>query len=40
MKPIFIMLGTTVAIELYTMLDTTMLGLLCDEKTLVIIQMR
>lgn len=32
MKPIFIMLGTTVAIELYTMLDTTMLGLLCDEK--------
>ena len=23
MKPIFIMLGTTVAIELYTMLDTT-----------------
>ena len=26
MKPIFIMLGTTVAIELYTMLDTTMLG--------------
>ncbi len=32
MKPIFIMLGTTVAIELYTMLDTTMLGLLCDER--------
>ena len=32
MKPIFIMLGTTVAIELYTMLDTAMLGLLCDEK--------
>lgn len=33
MKPIFIMLGTTVAIELYTMLDTTMLGLLCDESS-------
>lgn len=33
MKPIFIMLGTTVAIELYTMLDTTMLGVLCDESS-------
>lgn len=33
LKPIFIMLGTTVAIELYTMLDTTMLGFLCSDES-------
>lgn len=32
MKPILILLGTTVAIELYTMLDTTMLGIMCTEE--------
>ena len=32
MKPIFILLGTTIAIELYTMLDTTMLGGMCSEE--------
>lgn len=31
-KPVFILLGTTVAVELYTMLDTTMLGLLCSDE--------
>lgn len=33
MKPIFILLGTTIAIELYTMLDTTMLGIMCSEES-------
>lgn len=32
MKPILILLGTTVAIELYTMLDTTMLGVMCADE--------
>lgn len=32
MKPVLILLGTTVAIELYTMLDTTMIGLMCAEE--------
>lgn len=32
MKPILILLGTTIAIELYTMLDTTMLGIMCSEE--------
>lgn len=31
-KPILILFGTTIAIELYTMLDTTMIGLLCSEQ--------
>lgn len=32
MKPVFIMLATSIAIELYTLLDTTMLGILCDDQ--------
>lgn len=32
MKPVLILLGTTVAIELYTMLDTTMIGMMCSDK--------
>lgn len=31
LKPIFLLLSTTVAIELYTMVDTTMLTFLCDS---------
>lgn len=31
-KPIFILLGTTISIELYTLLDTTMLTILCTEE--------
>lgn len=31
-KPIFVLLSTNVAIELYTMLDTTMLGIICSEE--------
>lgn len=33
LKPIFIMLGSVVAVELYTMLDTTMIGTLCDSSS-------
>lgn len=32
MKSVMILLGTTVAIELYTMLDTTMIGIMCAEE--------
>lgn len=31
MKPILVMLGSVAAVELYTMVDTTMLGILCDD---------
>lgn len=31
-KPIIIMLGTTIAIELYTLLDTTMIGIFCTDE--------
>lgn len=30
-KPVIIMLGTTLAIELYTLLDTTMIGIFCSD---------
>ena len=33
LKPIFIMLGSVIAVELYTMLDTTMIGILCDSSS-------
>lgn len=32
LKPVLILLGTTVAIEMYTMLDTTMIGMMCSEE--------
>lgn len=32
LKPIIILFATTVAIELYTMLDTTMLGIICSDQ--------
>lgn len=32
LKPIIILFATTVAIELYTMLDTTMLGIMCSDQ--------
>lgn len=32
LKPIFILFGTTVAISIYTVLDTTMLGALCGDE--------
>lgn len=32
LKPVLILLGTTVAIEMYTMLDTTMIGMMCAEE--------
>lgn len=31
-KPIIILFATTIAIELYTMLDTTMLGIMCSDR--------
>lgn len=31
-RPIVILLGTAIAIELYTMLDTTMLTIICDDQ--------
>lgn len=34
LKPIFILLGSTCATELYTLLDSTIVGLLCSEKEL------
>lgn len=33
LKPVFVLLGTTFAIELYTMVDTTMLTYMCSEET-------
>ena len=33
LKPIFIMFGSVIAVELYTMLDTTMIGILCDSSS-------
>lgn len=32
LKPIFILFGTTVAISIYTVLDTTMLGAICTDE--------
>lgn len=32
LKPIFILFGTTVAISIYTVLDTTMLGAICGDE--------
>lgn len=32
LKPILILFATTIAIELYTMLDTTMLGIMCSNQ--------
>lgn len=32
LKPILILFATTIAIELYTMLDTTMLGIMCSDQ--------
>lgn len=32
LKPIIILFATTIAIELYTMLDTTMLGIMCSDQ--------
>ncbi len=32
LKPIFILFGTTVAISVYTVLDTTMLGVICGDE--------
>lgn len=32
LKPIFILFGTTVAISIYTVLDTTMLGTICGDE--------
>lgn len=32
LKPIMIMLATVVAVELYTLMDTTMLGMMCPEE--------
>lgn len=32
LKPVFILFGTSVAISIYTVLDSTMLGILCDDK--------
>ncbi len=32
LKPVFILLVTTVSIELYTLLDTTMLGIFCEDE--------
>lgn len=31
LKPIFILLGSVIAVELYTMVDVTMIGILCDD---------
>lgn len=31
LKPIFILLASVIAIELYTMVDTTMIGIMCDD---------
>lgn len=33
LKSIFIMLGSVIAVELYTLLDTTMIGVLCDNRS-------
>lgn len=33
LKPILIMLGSVIAVEFYTMLDTTMIGILCDSSS-------
>lgn len=32
LKPVLILFATTIAIELYTMLDTTMLGIMCSDQ--------
>ena len=32
LKPILIMMATVIAVELYTLMDTTMLGIMCPEK--------
>ena len=32
-KPVFILLGAVIAVEIYTLADTTMLTMLCDEST-------
>lgn len=31
LKPVFVLLASAIAVELYTLLDTTMLGVMCDD---------